>query len=128
MLLIGELVLKLDQAQIQSLIYLKLAVAGHLTLFVARTKQPFLSKPYPAPVLLGAVLVTQAIAAMIVGFGVLVTAIPWAYVGLVWAYCLAWVFIEDRAKLSVYHHLGFSGKHHTSFLDRLQGSLHSHAH
>jgi H+-transporting ATPase len=128
MLLIGELVLKLDQAQIQSLIYLKLAVAGHLTLFVARTKQPFLSKPYPAPVLLGAVLVTQAIAAMIVGFGVLVTAIPWAYVGLVWAYCLVWVFIEDRAKLSVYHHLGLSGKHHTSFLDRLQGSLHSHAH
>jgi H+-transporting ATPase len=126
MLLIGKLGLKLGQDQIQSLIYIKLAVAGHLTLFVARTKRPFLTKPYPAPVLLLAILGTQALAAAIVGFGLLVTRIPWTYVGLVWGYCLVWVFIEDLAKLSVYHHLGLTGKHHRTFLDRVQGSLHSH--
>jgi H+-transporting ATPase len=126
MLLIAKLLLKLDIPQIQSLIYLKLAVAGHLTLFVARTKRPFLSRPYPAPVLLIAVLATQIMAAMIVGFGLLVTAIPWIYVGLVWGYCLIWVFIEDWAKLNVYHHLGLTGKRHMSFLDRLREPLHSH--
>jgi H+-transporting ATPase len=127
MLLIAKLGLNLDQAQIQSLIYLKLAVAGHLTLFVARTKRPFFTRPYPAPVLLVAVLCTQTIAALIVGLGFLVTPIPWAYVGLVWGYCLVWLFIEDWAKLRVYDHLRMSGKHHKSFIQRIQQPLHAHA-
>jgi H+-transporting ATPase len=78
LLVIAREVLKLGQAQIQSFIYLKLAVAGHLTLFVARTRRPFLSKPYPAPVLLIAILATQAVAALIVGFGFLVAPISWS--------------------------------------------------
>jgi H+-transporting ATPase len=48
------------------------------------------------------------------------------YVGLVWVYCLVWVFVNDWVKLQVYHHLGFSGKHHRSFLDRIQAPLHPH--
>jgi H+-transporting ATPase len=126
MLLIGILVLNLDQGQIQSLIYIKLAVAGHLTLFITRTRHSFFSKPYPAPILLAAILLTQAAAAAIVGFGILVTPIPWIYVGMVWAYCLAWMFLNDWVKVQVYHHLNISGKHHRTFLDRLQRSLHQH--
>jgi H+-transporting ATPase len=126
MLVIAKMLLNLDQSQIQSLIYLKLAVAGHLTLFVARTKKPFLSKPYPAPSLLVAILITQALAAAIVGFGIFVTAIPWIYVGLVWMYCLVWVFIEDFVKLQVYHHIKLTGRHHQTFLNRLQQPLHPH--
>jgi H+-transporting ATPase len=126
MLVLAKLVFKLDQAQIQSLIYLKLAVAGHLTLFVARTRRPFLTPPYPAPVLLGAILSTQVLAAMIVGFGLLVARLPWMYVGIVWGYCLVWVFIEDWAKQHTYHHLGLTGKHHRSYLDRIQTPLHPH--
>jgi H+-transporting ATPase len=126
LLVIAKMFLKLTEAQIQSFIYLKLAVAGHLTLFVARTRRPFLTKPYPAPVLLIAILATQTIAALIVGFGILVEPIPWSYVGLVWGYCLAWVVIEDRAKLHVYHHLALSGRHHGAFLQTVKGGLHSH--
>ena len=118
---------RLTDAQIQSFIYLKLAVAGHLTLFVARTRRPFLTKPYPAPILLAAILSTQALAAMIVGFGWLVAPIPWKYVGFVWVYCLVWVFIEDWAKLHVYHHLALTGKHHQRFLRRIRQPLHPHA-
>jgi H+-transporting ATPase len=128
LLTIAKLVFKLDEAHIQSLVYLKLAVAGHLTLFVARTKRPFLTSPYPAPILLGAILGTQVLAAMIVGFGLLVARLPWMYVGIVWGYCLVWVFVEDWAKLQVYHHLGLTGKHHRSFLDRIQAPLHPHGH
>jgi H+-transporting ATPase len=126
LLVIAELALRLDEAQVQSLIYLKLTVAGHLTLFVARTRRPFLSRPYPAPVLLIAILATQTTAALIVGFGLLVEPIPWAYVGLVWGYCLVWVFLEDWAKLHVYHHLALTGKHHRTFLGRVQEPLHPH--
>ncbi len=126
LLVIAILWLKLDQAQIQSFIYLKLAVAGHLTLFVARTRRPFFTRPYPAPILLIAILGTQLIAAMIVGFGWLVAPIPWSYVGLVWGYCLVWIFIEDWAKLHIYHHLALTRKEHRDFLDRVKGHMHPH--
>jgi len=124
LLLIARSFLDLCAAQLQSFIYLKLAVAGHLTLFIVRTRRPFWSRPFPAPLLAAAILGTQLIAALIVGFGVLVARIPWSYVGLVWAYCVAWAFIEDWAKLHVYRHITLSGKSHRSFLDRLQVPLH----
>jgi H+-transporting ATPase len=95
----------LSTAQLQSLIFLKLAVAGHLTLIVARTKRRFFQKPYPAALLLLAVLGTQTVAALIVGFGVFVAKIPWFYVGVVWAYALAWMLVEDEAKILVYRYL-----------------------
>jgi len=126
LLIIARYFFNLNLPQLQSFIYLKLAVAGHLTLFVARTKRPFLSKPYPAPVLLLAILGTQAVAALIVGFGILVAPLPWIYVGLIWAYCLVWVFIEDIVKLRVYHHLDFTGKRHKSLLDRTHEPLHAY--
>ena len=99
----------LTQAQLQSLIFLKLAVAGHLTLMVARTKRRFFQRPYPSPILLTAVLATQTVAALIVGFGLFVAKIPWLDVGLVWAYALAWMLVEDEAKMLVYRHLGEDG-------------------
>ena len=124
LLAIAKLWLKLDEAQIQSFIYLKLAVAGHLTLLVARTRRPFWSKPYPAPILLGAILATQVVAVLIVGFGFLMTPLPWSYIGLIWIYCLIWVFIEDWAKINVYRHLNLSKSHHRSFLQRIKSSAH----
>ena len=118
LLLIGKLWFALDPAQLQSFIYLKLAVAGHLTLFVVRTERPFWTRPYPARLLLIAVLSTQILAALIVGFGWLVASIPWSYVGFVWIYCLAWFFINDFVKLSVYRHLNLRGQRHRSTLDQ----------
>jgi H+-transporting ATPase len=116
----------LASGQIQSFIYLKLAVAGHLTLFVARTRQPFLSKPYPAPILMAAILGTQAIAALIVGLGWLVAPIAWKYVGFVWIYCLVWVFIEDWVKLQVYRQLDMGTKGFGKFLELVKKPLHPH--
>jgi H+-transporting ATPase len=112
--------LSLTTAQMQSFIYLKLAVAGHLTLLVVRSKEPFWKKPHPAAPLLWAVLGTQAVAALIVGLGIIVEPIPWSLVGLVWVYCLAWMFIEDFAKLQLYKHLEQSGRRHLGFVRRLK--------
>ena len=121
LLVIAREYLDLTVAQLQSFIYLKLAVAGHLTLLVVRTKEPFWKRPHPAGALLWAVLGTQLVAVLIVGLGIIVEPIPWSYVGLVWGYCLAWIFIEDLAKLQLYRHLSLGGKHHLGFLRRLKG-------
>ena len=111
--------------QLQTIIFLKLAVAGHLTLFVARTQHSFLTRPFPAPLLLFAIIVTKIFATVIVGIGWLVTPISWEYIGLIWAYCLFWVFIEDGLKLWVYRHLEYKSGKHGRFISNLKSSLHS---
>jgi len=127
LLVLGHVWLHLDHAQIQSFIFLKLAVAGHLTLFVARTRKPFLSRPHPAPVVLWSAIVTKVMATLLVAFGLgLVAPISWLDIGLIWGYCLVWIFIEDWAKLATYHHMDLSGPRHRSFLDRLQAPLHAY--
>ena len=112
--------------QLQTIIFLKLAVAGHLTLFVARTRHSFLTHPFPAPILLFAILSTQIVAVLIARFGWFVTPISWEYIGLIWAYCLFWVFVEDGLKLLVYRHLEYKTQKHSNFLGRLKSSFHSH--
>ncbi len=125
MLLIAKLWLKLDDSQIDTLIFLKLAIAGHLTLFVARARGPFLARPYPAPAVLWSAIGTKALATLLVAFGLgLITPIGWGAIGLVWAYCLVWVFVEDAAKLATYRHMDLAGSHHRRFVERLQQSLH----
>jgi H+-transporting ATPase len=116
----------LGLAELQTVIFLKLAVAGHMTLFVARTRHSFVTKPYPAPILLGAIISTQTLAALIAACGWFVTPIPWSYIGMIWAYCIVWIFIEDLIKLIVYRHMARVAGRHRRFLDMARRSLHSH--
>jgi H+-transporting ATPase len=99
MFYIGERVLKLDRATIQSLMYLKLSVAGHLTIFLTRTRGHFWSIR-PAPILVAAVLGTQAVATLIATFGLFMTPIGWKLALLVWGYALAWFLVTDWVKLA----------------------------
>jgi H+-transporting ATPase len=98
---LGERVFHLNREMIRSLMYLKLSVAGHLTVFVARTRGPFWSIK-PARVLLGAVIGTQAIATLIVVYGFLMHPVGWGWAALVWGYALVWFLIADCVKLEVY--------------------------
>ena len=103
---LGERVFHLDRAHIQTLMYLKLSVAGHLTIFLTRTRGPFWSIR-PARILWMAVLGTQAVAKCIAIFGLgLVTPIGWNWALLVWGYALAWALLNDRIKLMTYQILG----------------------
>jgi H+-transporting ATPase len=98
---IAERYLHLNREIIQPLIYLKLSVAGHLTVFVARTRGRFWSIR-PAWILLGAVIGTQTVATLISVYGILMPSLGWSYAGLVWGYALVWFFIEDQVKLAAY--------------------------
>jgi H+-transporting ATPase len=53
----------------------------------------------------------------------LVTAISWPLIGFTWAYAIAWVSVEDWAKLAVYRHLSHTAPHHQRFPRRLQQHL-----
>jgi H+-transporting ATPase len=98
---LGERVFHLDRAHIQTLIYLKLSVAGHLTIFLTRTRGPFWSIR-PARILWGAVLGTQILATLIAIYGVFMTPLGWGWALFVWGYALAWFLVNDRVKLLAY--------------------------
>jgi H+-transporting ATPase len=98
---LGERLWHLDHATIQSLMYLKLSVAGHMTIFVTRTRGPFWSTR-PAPILFWAVVGTQAAATLIAVYGVFMPPIGWKWAAVVWGYAFAWFLVNDRAKLLAY--------------------------
>ena len=98
---LGEGVFHLDQAHIQTLMYLKLSVAGHLTIFLTRTRGPFWSIR-PARILWMAVLGTQTIATLIAVYGLFMAPLGWGWAAFVWGYALAWALVNDRVKLVAY--------------------------
>jgi H+-transporting ATPase len=98
---LGEQVFHLSRDVIQTLMYLKLSVAGHLTIFLTRTRGPFWSIR-PAPILLVAVVGTQVVATLIAVYGLLMPPIGWGWALAVWGYALAWFLVNDRVKLAAY--------------------------
>jgi len=98
---LGDRVYHLDRAHIQTLMYLMLSVAGHLTIFLTRTRGPFWSIR-PARILLLAVFGTQLVATLIAVYGLFMTPLGWGWALFVWGYALAWFLLSDRVKLLAY--------------------------
>ena len=83
---------------IQTLIFLKLIIAGHSTLYVTRTEGWFWQRPWPSPLLFGATFGTEIVGTMIAVFGVFITPISWKYALLIWGYALVWFVFNNIVK------------------------------
>jgi H+-transporting ATPase len=98
----GDRVFRLGHPELQTMMYLMLSVAGHLTIFQTRTRGPWWSTR-PAWILLIAVCGTQMVATLVAVYGAgLVTPLGWEYAGIVWAYAFAWFLVTDPVKLLAY--------------------------
>ena len=99
---LGDRIFHLGHPELQTMMYLMLSVAGHLTIFQTRTRGPWWSTR-PAWILLAAVIGTQAVATLISVYGAwLVTPLGWKYAGFVWGYAFAWFLVTDPVKLLAY--------------------------
>lgn len=125
-LILAKEYLQLNTSQIQTFVFLKLAVAGHLTLFVTRNKKAFYKKPYPAPVLLWSAIGTKLLATLFVVYPMgLITPITWTEVAIIWGYCIFWIFIEDLVKQFMYKRMDHNGdKSHRRFFSLIKKSVH----
>jgi H+-transporting ATPase len=100
MLLIAIDWLHLDVAQIQTYVFLKMAVAGHLVLFVARTKEHFWRRPWPAPIMVWSAVITKIAATLLAAYGFgFISPITWPEIGLIWAYSIGSAFLTDLVKV-----------------------------
>ena len=120
--------LHLSIPQVQTYIFLKMAVSGHLTLFIARSKTFFLKKPHPAPVMIWSAVATKLAGTLLAAFGFgLIPTISWWPIALIWIYSIVWAFLEDWVKMMVYRHFSLRRKHHMRFLKTLHHPMVPHA-
>ena len=88
----------ISEPVIQTMLFLKLIVAGHSTLYITRTDGWFWQKPYPAPLLLMATFGTEILGTLIAVYGLFIEAISWEQALWMWAYAIAWFVINDIVK------------------------------
>ncbi len=87
---------------IRTMLFLKLIVAGHSTLYITRTEGWFWQRPWPAPLLFGATFGTEIIGTLIAVYGFLITPVGWKYALWMWAYALVWFVFNNIAKIGAY--------------------------
>ncbi len=90
-----------DQSHLQTVMFLQLVAGGHLMLLVTRTHRWFFEPPFPARPLFVAIMLTQALAVLMCGFGWIVPAISWTTIAWVWVYLLAWLCILGLVRVAM---------------------------
>ena len=80
-------------------IFLKLLVAGHLTIYITRNEGAPWRRPWPAWRLVAATETTQLFGTLAAVYGWVVAPIGWSAALLVWAYALAWFFVNSGVKI-----------------------------
>jgi H+-transporting ATPase len=119
----ADRVLHIDRAVIQTLIFLKLLVAGHLTLYVTRNQRWFFSRPWPSWKMFAVLEATQVVGTLFAVYGILVTPIGWTYALVVWAYALAWLPITSAIAIAVRRLFDLEGARAERHLERIESRL-----
>ena len=101
--LILEVYLRLPASTIQTLIFLKLLVAGHLTLYLTRNRGAIWQRPLPNWRLFVTAEATQLVGTLAAVYGLFVAPVGWTYALLIWGYALSWFLINSAIKILAYH-------------------------
>ncbi len=104
---IGQEVLHLTREVLQTFIFLKLAIAGHLTIFLTRTRGPFWSIK-PSGIMFWSAVLTKLLATFVAVYGWFITPISWELALMVWGYALIAFLITDFLKVRIYKLLDHS--------------------
>ncbi len=107
MFYLGKHYFKMEFEQVQTLVFAELAIAGNLTIFLARTSGPLWSIA-PGKGLVWSTLLSKILVSLICAFGWIIAPIGW-YVLFVWAYAIVQMLITDRVKLLAYKVFDHSG-------------------
>jgi len=91
---------------VQSLIFVKLAVAGHMTIYLARTgKQHFWEPPLPTLSLFCATELTAILGTSLAVFGIFMQPIGVIFALMIWAYALFFFVVNDIVKVRLFNRI-----------------------
>jgi H+-transporting ATPase len=102
----ADRILHLPRPIIQTLMFLKLTAAGHMTIYLTRTAEHhFWTRPFPAKILFGTTETTQLFATLLAVYGVFMNPIGWWLAGLVWGWAIADFIVAGFVKTYSYRRL-----------------------
>jgi H+-transporting ATPase len=105
--IIGLNVFHLSLSIIQTLIFLKMTVAGHLTIYLARTGvHHFWKRPLPSSILFVTTEVTQVFGTLFAVYGIFMNPIGWGLAAFVWGFALLSFLITDQLKIHFFRLMG----------------------
>ena len=113
--------LALSAPLVQSLIFLKLLVSGHMTIYLTRNKGPVWERPWPSWKLIVPAEATQIVGTLVVVYGFFMMATGWPLALLVWGYTLVSFFVASAAKIGTYWLLEHSTTWQARHLARIEG-------
>ena len=113
--------LALPAALVQSLIFLKLLVAGHMTIYLTRNKGAVWERPLPSWKLVIPCEATQLVGTFAVVYGWFMVPTGWSLALLVWAYALVFFVIASAVKMWVYRLLDHRAAGQSRHLARIEG-------
>ncbi len=90
---------------IQTMIFLKLLVAGHMTIFLTRNEGCMWDRPYPSLSLFLALEGTQIAGTLVAVYGWVIEPIGWLRAAAIWGYAIVWMLVLNAIKVLVYRTL-----------------------
>ena len=95
--------LHLPKEMVQTVVFLKLLVAGHMTIYVTRNTGEIWARPWPNWRLVVAAESTHILGTLAAVYGWFFAPIGWTYALWIWAYSIAWALLSSYIKMGVYH-------------------------
>ncbi len=116
--------LRLPRPTVQTIIFLKLLVAGHMTIYLTRNMGWFWQRPFPSWKLIAAAETTQVFGTLAAVYGWLMPPIGWTYALLIWAYAIFWFFVNNAVKIAVLRLEGQGLGLHRGPIARMNAPIH----
>jgi len=115
---------------IGTLMFLKLAIAGHMTLYMARTGKSFFStRPWPAWKLLVVCELTQLVGLLLGVYGIFMPALGWSWGIFLVGFAVAELLITDCIKVVVVRAMSLEGgKKMQRHFHRVSRKVHAFSH
>jgi H+-transporting ATPase len=117
--------LGLPRTTTQTVMFLKLLVAGHLTIYLTRNIGAIWQRPWPSLRLIAAAETTQLLGTLAAVYGWFVTPIGWRLALLVWGVSLVEFMVLSGVKILTYGALERGALFgHQRYVRRIERSLH----
>jgi len=108
---------------VQALIFLKLLVSGHMTIYLTRNKGPIWERPLPSWKLVIPCEATQLVGTLAVVYGWFMAPTGWPLALLVWGYALVSFMVASLVKIGAYRRLEHRSSRDTRHLARIEGHV-----
>jgi H+-transporting ATPase len=115
--------LGLSHPTIQALIFLKLLVSGHMTIYLTRNKGAIWERPWPSWKLVIPCEATQVLGTLIVVYGLFMVPTGWPLALMVWAYALISFIIASGLKIGTYWLLEHQTRRQAQHFAQLERSM-----